>query len=715
VNSNRTSLRIDRTRATRTAGIACVLSAGVMMMATTFVSPGANASEATNVVTRTWAQDGLGKRDALAELDMLIQDEALLNDGTTWSDADPASAVTPPIDEVPLKPTYVKRYNVTQAGIPTFVEGETARFRIRVYPRFIGVRPDGTAYLSYSDVTAKATTDNAATPAMGCDVTNPTRIEPEASMEFECTVPNVQARGIGTAEDLIHTISVTRVATDDPAKTPLTLTESAAINVVKPCLAVKKETRAAGSNGEWLDAQTLDAALRVASGASAEYRITVSNCGETELVNIVVNDTIPGCSKSIDGSLAVGASTSYTTATAGSEACLSTNVSEPVTSTATANAQSLVNGRPVGSLTASDPVNVNAKGTVVPTTITPTTTATTVEPTTVAPTTVDPTTVAPTTVEPTTVAPTTAEPTTVAPTTVEPTTVAPTTAEPTTVAPTTAEPTTVAPTTVEPTTVAPTTVEPTTVAPTTTATTIAPTTVATTISPTTVATTVATTIATTVPQPSPSGCIGIKKYVRQAGTNGEWLDAQEPSSAALIAFGATAEYRIVVNNCGNVPLVDVVVTDSIAGCAKNIGVLTVGGGFEYTTLSGGSGDCKTAPVSASLCSTATVTAVPAFAGAARLTLSDPACIATVVPASVAPTTVAPTTAAPTTAATTVAPPTTATVQVLNNTIATVSEPTEDLSVTGSTTRPMVQASAALLLIGLALLQLSRRKTSALKA
>ena len=172
----------------------------------------------------------------------------------------------------------------------------------------------------------------------------------------------------------------------------------------------------------------------------------------------------------------------------------------------------------------------------------------------------------------------------------------------------------------------------------------------------------------------------------------------------------------MVNNCGNVPLVDVVVTDTIAGCAKNIGILPVGGGFEYTTLSGGSSDCKTAPVSASLCSTATVTAVPAFAGAPRLNLSDPACIATVVPASVAPTTVAATTTvAPTTAAPVIAPPTTATVQVLDNTIATVSEPTEDLVVTGSSTRPMVQASVALLLLGLALLQLSRRQTSTIKA
>jgi hypothetical protein len=154
----------------------------------------------------------------------------------------------------------------------------------------------------------------------------------------------------------------------------------------------------------------------------------------------------------------------------------------------------------------------------------------------------------------------------------------------------------------------------------------------------------------------------------------------------------------------------VVVTDTITACGKNIGILPVGTGFEYTTASGGSGDCKTAPVSAALCSTATVTAQPAIAGAAKLSLSDPACITTVVPATVAPTTVAPTTAAPTTVATTAAP-TTASVQVLGETVAEVSEPTEDLSVTGRTTRPMVNASIALLLVGLALIQMSRRQAA----
>ncbi len=660
MNSIRPSLRIDRTKTTRAAGVACVLGAGVMMLATAFVSPVADASEATNIVTRSLAQDGLGKRDALAELDMLIQDEALLNDGTTWSDADPASAITPPIDEVPLKVGYFKRYDVKQAGIPTFVEGETARFRIRVYPRFLGVKSDGYAYMSNSDVTASSTTDNPSTPPQGCDVINPVRVEAEGSLEFECTVENVQARATGTAEDLIHTVSVTRVALEDPSKTPYTLSESAAINVVKPCLGVKKETRAAGSSDEWLDAQTPDAALRVAMGGSAEYRITVSNCGETELVNIVVNDTIPGCSKSIAGSLAVGASTSYSTSTEGSSACISTDITEPITSTATAKAQSLVSGRPVGWLKASDPVNVYPRSTVVPTTATPTT------------------------VEPTTAAPSTAAPTTVAPSTAAPSTAAPSTAAPTTV--------------VEPTTA--TTAVPTTLAPTT-------------LAPTTVATTVATTVPRTV---APSGCIGIKKYVRQAGTNGEWLDAQDASTAALITFGTQAEYRIVLTNCGNVGLVDVVVTDTIAGCAKTVGFLPLGTGFEYTTLSGGSSDCKTAPVSAAQCSTATVTAQPVFIAATKLSLSDPACINTVVPASVAPTTATPTTVAPTTAAvTTVAAPTTVRVQVLDNTVAEVSEPTEDLSVTGANTRPMVQASAVLLLLGLALIHVSRRQMKAVRA
>jgi hypothetical protein len=75
--------------------------------------------------------------------------------------------------------------------------------------------------------------------------------------------------------------------------------------------------------------------------------------------------------------------------------------------------------------------------------------------------------------------------------------------------------------------------------------------------------------------------------------------------------------------------------------------------------------------------------------------------------------VVPTTAAPTTTPTTTpTPPTTAMVQVLDNTVAEVSEPTEDLVVTGSTTRPMVQYAAGLLLLGLVLIQFSRRQAKA---
>jgi uncharacterized repeat protein (TIGR01451 family) len=680
VESNFRAKRGFSRTVTRTAGVACLLSSGFLGLATSFVSPGANASEATNVITRPFQLDGLGKRDALSELDMLIQDEALLNDGVTWSDADPASLTTPPIDEVPLKPTYVKFYDVKQAGIPTFVEGETAQFRVRVYPRFLGVDAKGANFLSNNEITVKTTTDNPATPAANCDLSAPVVVEAEGSLVYTCTVPNVQARDLGTAEDLIHTIMVTRVATGDPSRTPLTLSESAAINVVRPCIGIKKETRAAGSNGEWLDAQTPEAALLVPSGATAEYRITVTNCGETELVNVTVNDSIAGCNRSIPGSIPVGANVTYTTATPGSEGCLSTNVTGLIGSTATVTGQSLVNGRAVGNLTAADPVNVGARETVVPTTAAPTTAApTTVEPTTTA---------APTTAEPTTTAaPTTAEPTTTA----APTTAAPTTAAPTTAAPTTAATTTAAPTTAATTTAAPTTAATTTAAP----------------------TTATTTVATVPPTVAPQGCIGLKKYVRQAGTNGPWLDAQDPATAAQITFGAAAEYQIVVNNCGTALLTDVVVTDTIAGCAKNIGALVVGGTFEYTTNSVGSNGCTTAPVATNLCSTATVTAQPVATGGAaigtRLSVSDPACIATTAPATTVAS-VAPTTAAP--APTTAAPPTTAMVKVLDNTVAEVVETTETLPITGRNTRPLVNGAVALFLLGLVLLQTSRRQPTA---
>jgi uncharacterized repeat protein (TIGR01451 family) len=678
VKTNLTAKRTFSRTAIRTAGVACLVSSGFLGLATSFVSPVANASEATNVITRSYLEDGLGKRDDIAELDMLIQDEALLNDGVTWSDADPAAFVTPPIDEVPLKPTYVKLYDVKQAGIPTFVEGETAQFRIRVYPRFLGVDANGAEFLSNYTISSTATTDNPATPPANCDMTAPVAVAAEGSLEYTCTVPNVQARGVGTAEDLVHTVTVTRNVTSFSDVAPLTLSESAAINVVRPCISIKKETRAAGSTGEWIDAQTADAALSVPAGSTAEYRITVTNCGETELVNVAVNDSIAGCNRSIPGSLPVGANVSYSTATPGSEGCLSANVNELISSTATVTGQSLVNGRAVGNLSAADPVNVNARGTVVPTTAAPTTAA------------------------PTTAAPTTAAPTTAAPTTAAPTTAAPTTAAPTTAAPTTAARTTAAPTTAAPTTAAPTTAAPTTAAPTTVATTVV-----------TVAPTVAT-VAPTVATVAPNGCIGIKKYVRQTGTNGAWLDAQDPATAGLITFGADADYQIVVTNCGTALLTDVVVTDTITGCAKNIGALAVGGSFEYNTSSSGSNACKTTAVNVGLCSTATVTAQPVSTGGipfgGRVAAADPACITTSVPAATAaPTTVAPATTAATTVA---APPTTATVQVLDNVIAEVAEPGESLPVTGRNTRPLVNGAIGLFLLGLVLLQTSRRQPTA---
>jgi uncharacterized repeat protein (TIGR01451 family) len=709
VQTKNTAGRTFRKTATRTAGVACLISSAVLAMATTFVSPGANASEATDVKIVPFAVDGLGKRDKFTELDMLIQDEALLNDGQTFSDADPMSAMTPPIDEISFAERKAGRtyLDVKQAGIPTFFEGETATFRVRVYPRFWGLKADGTSFLSNNDVTVKTVTDNATTPALNCDLSQPVNVIAEGGLIYTCTVPNVVARDLNTKEDLIHTITVTRVANEDPTKTPLTLSESAAINVVRPCIGIKKEVRALGSSDAWVDAQTADAALLVANGGSVEYRITVTNCGETDLTEVTVTDTLPGCNRTIAGTLAVGASSSYTTKDAGAEGCISTSITGPISSTASVTGIATLTNR-TKTVSAADPVNVNIKTTVVPTTAAPTTAA--------------PTTAAPTTAAPTTAAPTTAAPTTAGPTTVA-TTAAPTTVATTTVGPTTVAPTTVAPTTVAPTTVAPTTEAPTTVA-TTVATTAAPTTVATTVAttaaPTTVATTVATTkasttVATVPPTIAPSGCIGLKKYVRQAGTNGPWLDAQDPANAALIAFGADAEYQIVVNNCGTTDLVDVVVTDSITGCAKNIGGLPVRTAFEYTTASSGNGACKTSPVVVPVCSAATVTAQPIFNGAVfgpKLSVSDPACITTVAPATTAAA-AAPTTAvpAPTAAPTTLAPvPTTAPqVQVLDNVIAKESEPTENLGVTGRNTQPLTNGAIALFLSGLVLVTVSRRQ------
>lgn len=374
-----------------TAGIACMVSSAVIFLGTSFVSPGAQADNGvrSEVVVGDYLTDGLGKRDSLAEVEMLIQKEVLIADGSA-SDADPAGFVTPSIDTF-LNPSYVRRYNVTDTTVPTIREGDSATFRIRVYPRRLeGNNPLG------SLITATDTANGIDVP--GCAISEPTAVPAEGNLVFTCTISDLRSKGPGLGEDFINTITVTR--TDLDGTNPITQSESAAINVVAPCISIVKNVRQAGTTGPWLPAQDPANAAIIATGATAEYQIIVNNCGEMNLSGVAVTDTISGCSRVI-GDLPVGAAVTYTTADAGLTGCSTTPVASASCSRATVVGQPMI-----GTLASGATIQQSDPACIKPPVVTPTV-APTLAPTTVAPTTLAPTTLAPTTVTPTTLAPTT--------------------------------------------------------------------------------------------------------------------------------------------------------------------------------------------------------------------------------------------------------------------------------------------------------------------
>lgn len=443
-------------RTLQRVGIGLMASASLLMASTTFITPGANADTAPTASAVTilpFTTDGLGKKDALSDLDMLVQKEVQLPDGS-FSDGDPIAAQTTPIDEIPTG--YAKNHNVKQAGIPTVAEGGSATFRIRVYPRRMVDQFNGAPSL----VTVFDTTDAPGTPGDACSQTTPILVPGDSGLEYTCTLTNLTAKA-GSTEDLINTIRV--VSTDVDGKNPMERTEQAAVNVESPddtttttrpplsaCLTIKKYVRAAGAT-PFNDAQLpTDADVpTIPIGGTAEYQIVVTNTCDAPVsnVNVTDDDTTAACLKTI-GTMGPNAVVTYTntsvnvtndpalaaTLVTAAPGCVSTNVQVGRTSTATVTGTG-PNDEP---LTANDPVNIKVE--------TPVTTVTTVPSTTVPSTTVPATTVPVTTFPPTPpsypyVTTTVAAPTTTA----APTTVAPTTAAPTTTA---APVTTAAPTTV---------------------------------------------------------------------------------------------------------------------------------------------------------------------------------------------------------------------------------------------------------------------------
>ena len=353
----------------RQTGIACLGAAALILAVTAMSSPMASADPGlkSSITSRFYqgvGHDALAKRNHFEDIDLLVQKEVLLSDGVTYSDADSASAPTSPsIDNTPVDAELgPKLYNVTDTSIPTIREGSTAIFRIRVYPR---------RWDSGSIVTITDTSSAADSPGANCSH-GPVSVAADTMIEYTCTVPNVLSIGTGTPEDLVNTISVS--STDPSGNWAVTASDTAAVNVVKPCIAVKKYVRQAGST-TWNDADTVGDAVSIPLGATAQWRIVTSNCGEMTLANVTVADNaVPGCNRVIE-SLLPGASDTIDSTTLPS--CVTTNVSAALTNTATATGQPVIDAKPAGSVvTAGDPANIKAvEATTTSTTTTTTTTA----------------------------------------------------------------------------------------------------------------------------------------------------------------------------------------------------------------------------------------------------------------------------------------------------------------------------------------------------
>ncbi len=146
-----------------------------------------------------------------------------------------------------------------------------------------------------------------------------------ASTTYQCTLADVQA-------DFTNVADVTGDPTD--GGDPVTDTDPSAVDVYNPAISIVK------SAIDGTDEQA------VPNGGTATWTIVVTNTGDVELTNVVVTDPLaPNCVNDI-GTLAIGASVSYT--------CTLDGVTEDFTNTA------FVTGTPPdgGDVTDDDPSSV---------------------------------------------------------------------------------------------------------------------------------------------------------------------------------------------------------------------------------------------------------------------------------------------------------------------------------------------------------------------
>jgi hypothetical protein len=90
-------------------------------------------------------------------------------------------------------------------------------------------------------------------------------------------------------------VTTTLVTTTPVTTTPVTTTPAPQ----NPCISLKKYARVAGTI-DWFDAQDLDNAVRQPTGGSIEMQISITNCGDSDLIDLRVTDTgIAGCERVI--------------------------------------------------------------------------------------------------------------------------------------------------------------------------------------------------------------------------------------------------------------------------------------------------------------------------------------------------------------------------------------------------------------------------------
>jgi len=135
--------------------------------------------------------------------------------------------------------------------------------------------------------------------------------------------------------DTVYVLDVFGVdGTKDKCEAPVTVTDP--VDPTDPAITIIKR-----------DAIDKDDTQAVTVGGTANFEIVVTNTGDEDLVNVVVTDPLePACGKTI-GSLAIGASDTYT--------CNSTNVLAAFTNVANVTGDSAVDGETV---TDTDPTNV---------------------------------------------------------------------------------------------------------------------------------------------------------------------------------------------------------------------------------------------------------------------------------------------------------------------------------------------------------------------